>query len=153
LIVATGPISSGTRLLTNIVGKLVVDEPVVHRSMPQWTVFWDYADDPEGTRYVIILRRPDISVRSAHKQGHGDPEKRGWRHLDHRMTQVELNAWWVKAIIRLSHIPNAGWFSYEALIADPFVQVGSIAHWLGVPCPPDILSRIPRIEDRNAKYR
>jgi len=157
MIVCTGPVSNGTRLLTDIVRAIVEGrDDVEHRSMPQWSDFWDYRDDPEGTTYVIIVRRPDIAVRSAHRQGHGNPDLPGQEGLDHRLTESELMEWWERAMRRLAHIPGAYWLSYEALVAAPRQQIEALAGWLmeqplrdgRVPASLDVAT----IRDENAKW-
>lgn len=150
MIVCTGPISSGTRLLTKIVSAWGFEAE--HRSMPQWDRFW------RGSpleRYIVIVRRADISVRSAYAQGHGDPELIGtdggryWAHLDHRMTHEELDAWWWKAMDRLAWLPDAYWLSYEALVTAPKVQLTALAVHLESET-----AEIPfEIYDGNEKWR
>jgi len=159
-VICTGPISSGTRLLhtiTSVILKGYKDTEVVHRSMPQWDDFWDWRE-VDGDRFVIIVRRPDFAVRSAWKQGHGDPELVGtdgrmhWAHLGHRMTEEELMGWWGKAMIRLAAIPLAYWVSYEALVENMDRQVENLAMWLGNPFGYD-KAAIPAIYDANEQYR
>jgi len=146
LLVCTGPISSGTRLLYNIVnGNFHIKAE--HRSMPQWDDFWSWSDDPPGSKYIVITRRPDISVRSALKQGHGDPKLRGWEKRTHKADPDELAEWWWRAIRILATIPGAYWMSYEALVASPVTQVDNLAAWLGVA-----EVTYPTIYDGNAKW-
>jgi hypothetical protein len=150
VIVCCGPISSGTRMLTKLVTKLCPNEQVVHHSMPQWIEFWDRSKFPEGTRYVVILRRPDISVRSAKHLGHGNIRKEAFKPLGHDLSEQELNQWWWQAIDKLAGLPDAYWMSYEALLADKHTQVRNLARWLGVTPPKN-----PPIDitDQDEKWR
>ena len=131
-VIVTGPISSGTRMLTKVVQSWGVDAE--HRSMPHWDYFWSTMDpDFIANRYVVITRRPDISIRSAYKQGHGNPALGGvWAKYDHRLTLHELHQWWKSAMLRLSVLPNAYWTSYEAWVAAPQVQAYALSDWLGI---------------------
>jgi hypothetical protein len=149
VIVCTGPISSGTRMMTHLVRQMTSEE-VIHHSMPQWGEFWDGSRFP-GARYVIITRRPDISVRSAHKAGHGNNTKHEFAHLDHTLTEDELDDWWWKAIDYLSRLNPACWVSYEAFITAPLMQLTNLAGLMG-------FTRIPAgledyISDQDAKWR
>lgn len=104
----------------------------VHRSMPHWDRFWTPDDlDFPVDKFVIIVRRPDFSVKSAYQQGHGDPRLKGWGHLGHRMTEEELEQWWWQAIDHLAALPNAHWVFYAALVSNPEVQLRALAKALG----------------------
>ena len=147
MIVCTGPISSGTRLMAGIVR----DDwglDAVHRSMPHWETWWDWRDFPADTRFVIIVRRPDFSVQSAYRSGHGNPGLHGWKHRKHRAEKRELMEWWWKAIGLLAGFPRAWWLSYEALVAEPRQQLENLAGWLGVK---PVLKR--KIHDANERWR
>lgn len=141
-------------MLTAIVDNLGVGK-VEHRSMPHWDDFWSHGELPwEVAKYFIITRRPDISVCSAYAQGHGDPDLLNpdgtyhWGHLDHRLTTHELMDWWWKAMEHLARLPDAHWFSYEAIVADPEQQIRNIASILNVPYVPPPF----KIGDANAKW-
>ena len=121
-----------------------------HRSMPQWTTFWSWKEWPDDTRFIIIVRRPDISVRSAYAAHHGDPHFKAFRHLiDHRMDEKELDGWWWHAMEVLADFPRAWWMSYEALVKNPERQLLNLVDWLGIEKP----SQIPVIFDGNEKWR
>ena len=147
MIVVTGPISSGTRLTTRLLQGWGFD--VEHRSMPHWDRFWGWDRFEADTRFVIITRRPDISTRSAHRQGHGNPNLQGWEHLDHRLTEEELMEWWIQAMRRLADFPRAWWMTYEGLTGNPQQQMGNLAHWLGMEEMPE-LSEL--VYDGNAQW-
>lgn len=148
MIICTGPISSGTRMLASIVKSWGIDS--AHLSMPQWDTFWTPGDlDVVPDKYVIIVRRPDISVMSAFAQGHGNPALGGhWKDYDHRMSPAELDDWWWRAMEALAKLSPALWVSYEALVAEPFVQLRMIADFVGSEnCNPPFT-----IKDGNKKW-
>jgi hypothetical protein len=152
VIVCTGPVSSGTRVLTDIVKALCPEDEVLHHSMPHWDKFWDEHDFPIGTRYVVITRRHDFTIESAYRQGHGNPAQIGWSHLDHRMTKADLSQWWDTAMHNLSGLPNAYWMSYEALIANTEQQCRNLADWLAVPDRVWVDASLPEVYDGNEKW-
>ena len=123
--------------------------------MPHWDQFWEPEDlGFTVSRYVIIVRRPDISTRSAHNQGHGNPSLVGsdgtlhWAHFDHRVTVEELGEWWWKAMDKLAALPDAHWVSYEALVSNPERQLRNLAKALG-----STTHKIPfEITDGNEKW-
>lgn len=148
-VIVCGPISSGTRMLTKIVQSWGVDAE--HRSMPHWDYFWSTMDPAFiARRYVIITRRPDISIRSAYRQGHGNPALGGvWAKYDHRLTLQELHEWWKSAIGLLAQLQPAYWTSYEAWVADPQIQAALLADWLKIEGP----AGLPfTIRDENEKW-
>lgn len=147
MIICTGPISSGTRMMADILIGWGLEAE--HRSMPQWQDFWKWQDFPADARFVIITRRPDFSVRSAWHSGHGNPSLYGWSGLDHRMDEGELMTWWWKALDILADFPRAWWLSYEAIVANPKQQLSNLAHWLGLEAG----QRMPIIFDANEKWR
>lgn len=143
-------------MLTDIVSSWGVDAE--HRSMPQWEKFWTHEDE-EADRYVVITRRPDISVLSAYEQGHGNPGLppdddgvRRWTHLERRMTVQELGGWWWMAMERLALLPNAHWLSYEALVAHPTQQLMAVAEFLGIEPPVFPMMTPFDIKDGNEKW-
>lgn len=155
-VVCTGPVSSGTRLLSRIVKGWGVD--AVHRSMPQWEDFWSWEEWPLDTRFVIIIRRPDYSTAAALRDGHGRMKHvrigfDDWvtdGQADKEPTPEMLEDWWWKAIDTLASFPprRTRWMFYAALIANPEVQLEALADWLGVP-----KGEYEPIRDENAKWR
>jgi hypothetical protein len=152
VIVCTGPISSGTRVLTEIVRALCPQDDVKHHSMPHWDTFWDEHRFPYDTRYVVITRRFDITIESAYSQGHGNPEVAAWAHMDHRLTKDELRSWWDTAMRNLAGLPDAYWMSYEALVANTEQQCRNLADWLKVPDRVWVDADIPEVYDGNDKW-
>ena len=152
LIVCTGPISSGTRLLTRVVTALCPDDEVKHRSMPHWDRFWSVGEEFPGRQpvFLIITRRADYSIKSAYREGHGNPEVAGWEHYQRRLTKRDLEEWWWKAMGYLSLLPNSFWLSYEAMVTGYTAQTKNIAHWLGVEWR---WENLPDIYDGNEKWR
>jgi hypothetical protein len=133
VIVACGPESSGTRLLTEIIRDYLGLE-VTHRSMPHGEEWWDWTTF-EDARFVVIVRRPISTARSAVAAGHVK-------------NMVEHRREWATAISALSGISGAYWISYEALVANPVMQTNNLARWLGVT-PVGVL---PHIYDANKKW-
>jgi hypothetical protein len=154
-VVATGPVSSGTRWLYYLIEHWGID--VVHWSQPQWQTFWSHDEWPDDTKFVIILRRPDASTASAFKHGHGQAlrERTGfdtWQNTGERAkTSVELmEEWWQEAMRLFADFPpeRTLWVSYEALQFNTENQakaiadfVGSDRHDIGVPAKTDTNAR------------
>jgi hypothetical protein len=128
-VVVCGPESSGTTIMARVVRDYIV-VPVVHRSMPHLHDWWDWRDYPG--RYVIIVRRADLTVRSQEA-----------RQMPHAGAES-----WHRAMAMLAQIPDAYWVSYEALVAAPQRQADNVARWLGVT-PQGVM---PQIVDANAKW-
>lgn len=144
LIVATGPEGSGTRWLARLMREHLGLE-VEHRPMPNHDVWWRWHDDPAGTRYVIIQRRPDVtqlSLLSQHARWEGEPV----RPL--RADWQQARDWWRAAVYELARIPGATWLSYEALVMDTGTQMFSLARTLGVKPQ----GELPETIDGNAKW-
>lgn len=144
MIVVTGPEGSGTRFLATVLRERFGVEPV-HRPMPEHDVWWDYRDDPPGTRYVVIIRRPDVTQLAILGQlalWEGTPV-RALRHDWH-----EAREWWHRAVETLAGIPDAWWVSYEALVADVGAQADNLGRWLGL----DPTGPVPEARDENAKW-
>lgn len=113
--------------------------------MPNHDSFWDWKADPEGTRYVVIQRRPDVvqlSLLAQHARWEGEdvrPLRPDW---------ATSREWWHRAIEALAHVPGAYWMSYEAMVVDARIQMQALAAWLGVePVGPLIPT-----EDGNRKW-
>lgn len=133
MIIATGPESSGTRILAQLIRDYLQTD-VTHLSMPNAGEWWDWADYP-GARFVVIQRRPDVTTQSALARQMAPSAE------DHRQD-------WQRAIGLLASIPDAYWVTYEALLAAPQTQADNVAHWLGmVPS-----GELPAVVDENAKW-
>jgi hypothetical protein len=142
MIVCTGFVNSGTRLLHAIV-KNDMGLDAMHLSYPHWDELWDWCSYPDTNRWVIIQRRRDIAIRSAHAAGHP-----GVRKDVRRPVGIDVLAEWYDQAIRMfATIPGAYWLSYEALVAAPDVQVGNLAKWLQVGS-----WKKRQIRDENAKW-
>lgn len=138
-VVCCGPESSGTRWLHRIVARYI-GVPAIHRSVPHGNEgrdhdgWWDPNEFP-GSRFVVIIRRPDVTTLSALSHHHA-------------RTAAEHRLEWRRAIAMLAAIPGAYWINYEALYAATKVQADNLAAWLGaVPT-----GRLPRAEDQNARW-
>ena len=156
MIVATGPVSSGTRWIYYLIKHWGLE--VVHWSQPQWQTFWTHDEWPDDTTFVIVLRRPDASTRSAFAHSHGQHLKRRvdfdrWENTGKREeTSVELmEEWWQRAMEIFSHFPpeRTYWVSYEALQYDTETQARGIAGFLGVEDPEIV---VPTKADTNARW-
>jgi hypothetical protein len=131
-VVCCGPESSGTRLLSKIVSENL-GLVSYHQSMPHAGRWWTAQDFP-GARFVVIVRRPDFTQRSAVIRGLVRDQDEAREH-------------WEEAMIRLASIPNAYWISYEALVAHPSMQIDNLARWLGVKA-----NGYPEVYDGNSKW-
>ena len=133
VIVCTGPESSGTRLLTWIVRNnlsleadhLSMPEGPPHDDAPKVDEWWNWEEvaaqwedmTGEPTRFVGILRRPNLAGLSAVRRGIV-------ADLDaHRLE-------WLKAMEMLTAIPDIYWVSYAGLIANPAYEIGYLARRL-----------------------
>ena len=138
-VLVTGPEGSGTHMLASLIAALGIE--VVNRSLPYAGVWWRYPTDPEGgvlpERSVIITRRPD--VRNLALLGRKPPLV---------ATITEARAAHDRALRALARIPDAYWLCYEAVCAEPLVQMANVADWLGVP----VASELPPVHDANAKW-
>lgn len=138
-VVCCGPESSGTRILAEIVRDYVGEE-VVHRSVPHGNEgtdgdgWWDAADFADA-RFVVIVRRPDVTALSSLAH-------------NHTASVQQHRAEWQRAIGFLATLPAAYWVSYEALVAAPQVQADNIAQWLGVTPT----GAMPAVADYNGKW-
>lgn len=140
MVVVTGPESSGTRLLAGIV-RDVLGVEAWHHSMPHGDAGpngdgWWLPEEFPDARFVIIVRRPDVTGPSAVFHSHVP-------------TLAQHREEWQRAISVLASIPDAYWMSYEALVANPVVQISSLAHWLGTTLDPE---KLPEITDRNDRW-
>lgn len=162
-IVATGPVSSGTRMIYYIIEHWLRAEQdprdLVHWSQPNWQTFWTHDEWPDDTQFVVIVRRPDCSTLSAWDRGHGLAihERVGFNEWQAReplpegsVTHADMLEWWDKAIGLFAAFPpeRTYWVSYEAMIWNPPVQARGIARFLGfdrddLPFP---------IRDQNEKW-
>ena len=139
MIVCCGPPSSGTRLLHGVVRDRfrVHHSEVYHMAMPAEGLWWSWRDFDDASRFVVIQRRPDATVKSALAANHPTlPE-----------TAAGMHAMWLRSIECLAAIPNAYWLSYEALVANPRQQVDNLGAWLGMKWSGPL-----GIYDANAKW-
>ena len=138
MIVACGPESNGTKLLTRILE--TSGERVVHRSLPYGHNWWHYTEFPPGTRFVAIFRDEDSAVQSVLKAGHIEEP---WYRDKRKRAYEEQKA----ARDSLAEIPGLHVISYEGLVKDPAGTLDRLGKWLGLTL------RLPEpIYDGNAKY-
>jgi hypothetical protein len=150
MIVCTGPIGSGTRLLYSIVRfDLGLGLEAIHSSLPSGPngmpyptdepyAWWTHDDFPVGARFVVITRRPDALVRAVMHR----------TDIPAIPKDVEvIGSMYRQAIDILAKIPNAYWVDYQALVSDPWQQVENLGVWLGCG---GALRGI--IRDENAKW-
>jgi hypothetical protein len=128
MIVACGPESNGTRLLSRIL--VSTNEPVVHRSLPNGEEWWSPEDFP-GAEFVVILRDIDWAVKSALRAGHVADEAAAYEEQR-------------KARAILDGIPGAIRISYEDLVKRPKRVAAELSRALGKP-----VSIEEPIQDRN----
>lgn len=135
MIVACGPESNGTRLLTRIL--LTSGEEVIHRSLPHGRLWWSWRDFPEGTRFVVIIRDIEMAVASEVRI---NPHVRNAAKYSLRKQRRSRRI--------LSQIPSAVFVSYETLVIRPHKTINDLGTRLGLQ-----LSLPEEVYDANAKYR
>lgn len=118
-VVATGPESCGTKLLSRI---LATGFPhVEHRSMPHADVWWD--PFLETRSMVAIVRDRGSAALSAVHAGHA-------RDLDDASARYDRALACLGADV--SGRTVAAWVRYERLVTDPVGEVGRLSRTLGV---------------------
>ena len=144
MIVACGFVSSGTRLLYQII-RDDFGLPAIHRSYPHWEKFWDWRDYPVVT-WVVITRRFDVVIESALAQGHPGIRKEVRREPS--ASREEIESWYQRWLEMSASMPGAYRISYEALVADPYTQTMDLARHLKA----NSRYRYRQIRDENAKW-
>ena len=127
-VLCTGPESSGTRLLTRLVGGLGIK--TTHKSIPHALNWWD--ETAGITHIVCIVRDPFITQISATETGHPS----FWSGREATFPYRITNAWQVMLDnCRTSGLP---WIplTYEGLLLRPQWTLDNIADWIGVERKP-----------------
>ena len=151
MIICAGFVSSGTRLLHEIVD-YHMDQPALHRSYPHWDRFWQpedfehYFGERRAITWIVIHRDPNIAFKSAVKAGHrGLPDG---TLLNDPLSAIK--SWYPgwQAIVQRMKDPYH--IQYESLVEDPRHVIDELAVYLGVPTP---LGSYPYVSDGNSKWR
>lgn len=126
-VLCTGPESSGTRLLTRLVGDLGVES--IHRSVPHAKKWIDW---PVVDKIIIIVRDPFITELSAEEAGHPSY----WDGIDSTFPYRITHAW----ELMVDKVAQTGvpWIplTYEGLLARPQWTLDHVADFLAVPRRP-----------------
>lgn len=125
-VLCTGPESSGTRLLTRLVGSLGVD--AIHRSVPHAMDWWNAPSDID--RFIVVVRDPFVTEVSAKEAGHPSY----WSGIDSTFPYRVTKAW--ETII--DNVRGKPWIpiTYEGLLLRPQKTLDNIADWMGVAHQP-----------------
>jgi len=151
VIIVAGFISSGTRLLHEVVD-YHMRVPSLHRSWPHWDRFWDPDDflhefgihtDPT---WILISRDPKVCFQSAMKAGHRGKPDGTLLHDD----LATIKSWYPKWQALVERIPTPYHVQYETLVDAPRETIDDLAKYLGVFTP---LESYPYISNGNSKWR
>jgi hypothetical protein len=145
MIVTCGFVSSGTRLLHQIVDHYM-GVPAVHRSFPHWDRFW-WPDDEwfDGATWIVIHRIPEYAFRSALDVHH--PGLPDGTVLSAPIE--EIRSWYPRWQAAVARMRNPYHVQYEELVRSPRKTIDDLASYLRVDTP---LRSYPEVRDENVKY-
>jgi hypothetical protein len=120
-VIACGPESSGTRLMSRIVATSGLK--TIHRSVPHGPD-WNIGIEP-GDKVVAIVREEIATVQSAIEAGHAPHSNAAMRRRKVAIVLIEEQARMVGV--------RPVWVSYEELMRDTEKVLAEVSEFLGAP--------------------